>query len=79
MIEVKPKKLKKSLTVRLKAKAARKFCKKKKKIYKIKDVKILSEIEIKKLHDNKIIKFTKRYEKMYNEKYNNKKLQNSSK
>ena len=71
LIEVKPKKLNKSLTVRLKASAARKFCKKKGLTYKIKDVKILSEKEIKKLHDDKTIKFTDRYEKMYNERYSN--------
>ena len=70
LIEVKPKKLKKSLIVRLKAKAARKFCKEKGFTYKIKDVKILLEKEIKKLHDDKIIKFTNRYEEKYNEKYN---------
>ena len=69
LIEVKPKKLKKSLTVRLKAKAARKFCKEKGLTYKIEDVKILSEKEIKNLYDNRIIKFTNRYEKKYNERY----------
>jgi len=74
LIEVKPTKLKKSLTVRAKAKAARKFCKEKGLIYKIKDVKILLEKEIKELHDKKIIKFTDRYEEKYNEKYNNKQL-----
>lgn len=74
LIEVKPKKLKKSLTVRLKAEAARKFCKEKGLIYKIVDVKTLSEKEIKELHDKKIIKFTDRYEEKYNEKYNNKQL-----
>jgi len=71
LIEVKPKKLKKSLTVRLKAKAARKFCKEKGLTYKIKDVKTLSEKEIKELHDKKIIKFTDRYEKKYNERLQN--------
>ncbi len=70
LIEVKPKKLKKSLTVRLKAKAARKFCKEKGLIYKIKDIKTLSKEKIKKLHDNNDIKFTDRYEKIYNETYN---------
>ena len=69
LIEVKPKKLKKSLTVRLKSKAARKFCKEKGLTYKIKDVIMLSEKEIRNLHDNKIVKFTDRYEKKYNEKY----------
>lgn len=38
------------------------------------DVKTLSEEEIKNLHDSKIIKFIDKYEKAYNEKYNNKKL-----
>ena len=72
LIEVKPKKLKSSSIVKLKAKAARKFCKKRDLVYKIKDVKTLSEEEIKKLHDKKIIKFTDRYEKKYNERYNKK-------
>ena len=71
LIEVKPKKLKKSLIVRLKAKAARGFCEEKGLVYKITDVKILSEKEIKKLHDDKIIKFIKKYQEMYNDRYSN--------
>ena len=64
-------KLKKSLAVRLKSEAAIKFCKENNLIYKISDVKMLSEKEIKELHDKKIIKFTNRYEQMFNLKYSN--------
>ena len=70
LIEVKPEKLRSSLIVRLKAEAARKFCKEKGLTYKIESIKILTKEKIRKLHDNKMIKFTDRYEKMYNEKYN---------
>jgi hypothetical protein len=69
LIEVKPSKLKKSLTVRLKAKAARKFCKRIGLVYKIKDVKVILEKDIKKMYENKVIKFTKKYEEMYKIRY----------
>ena len=72
LIEVKPKKLQSSITVRLKQAAAEKFCKEKGLIYKIEDIKTLSEKEIKKLHDSGNIKFTNRYEEKYNERYNKK-------
>ena len=72
LIEVKPEKLKSSLTVRLKEKAAKKFCKKKGFVYKIADVETLSEEEIKELHDKKEIVFIKRYEEKYSELYDRK-------
>jgi len=65
LVEVKPEKLKSSVTVRAKAKAARKFCKKQGLIYKIVDVIKLTKAEIKELHDKQLIKFTKRYEALY--------------
>ena len=65
LIEVKPDKLKSSITVRAKAKAARKFCKKQGLIYKIVDAIKLTRKEVKELHDKQLIKFTKRYEKLY--------------
>ena len=65
LIEVKPEKLKSSITVRLKQKAAQKFCKKQGYIYKIEDVEKLSKEDINKLHANGDIKFTKRYEEKY--------------
>lgn len=65
LIEVKPEKLKSSITVRLKAKAARKFCKEQGLVYKIVDVVKLTKDKIKELHDKQIIKFTKRYEALY--------------
>jgi hypothetical protein len=70
LIEVKPEKLKSSITVRLKQAAAEQFCKENAFIYKIESIKTLSEQTIKKLHDSGDIKFTKRYEEKYNEKYN---------
>ena len=66
LIEVKPEKLKSSITVRLKQKAALEFCKKRGLVYKIVDVIKLSQQEIKQMHDNNMIKFTKRYENKYN-------------
>ena len=71
LIEVKPSKLKQSLQVRLKSKAAKKFCKKRGLVYKIKDVRTLSEKEIKILYNNGTIQFTERYKKMYDERYIN--------
>lgn len=71
LIEIKPEKLKNSLTVRLKKEAAEKFCKEKGFIYKIESVDTLSVQEIKKMYDLKIIKFTNRYERKYHERYNN--------
>lgn len=65
LIEVKPIRLKASLTVRLKQAAAEIFCKKMGFIYKIEDVDILKDEEIKELHIKKKIVFTKRYEKKY--------------
>jgi len=79
LVEIKPEKLKSSLTVRLKQKAAQRFCKEKGFVYKIEDIKTLEKKNIRKLHDSKDLKFTNRYEKKYNETYNNKKLQKSTK
>lgn len=69
LVEVKPEKLKSSLTVRLKQAAAQKFCKKKGFVYKIEDIQTLSMKDVRRLYDSDKIKFTDRYEKMYKQKY----------
>jgi hypothetical protein len=74
LVEVKPTKLKSSLSVRLKAEAAKKFCKNKGLIYKIKDVDRITDKEIRNLHDSKLLKFTSRYEALYNERIKNIKI-----
>lgn len=69
IIECKPKKLWNSDNVSRKTEAALKFCEINGLVYKKRDIGILSELEIKKLHDNGDIKFLDRYEIKYKEKF----------
>jgi hypothetical protein len=69
LVEVKPSKLKSSLTVRLKAEAAKTYCKQCNWKYVFVDPPILTEEKIKELHNESSIKFIKRYEKIYEQKY----------
>lgn len=69
LVEVKPYKLKSSLTVRLKQKAAEDFCKKLDWTYEIIDPPKLGNDKIKLLYEEKQIKFTKRYEIKYQKYY----------
>lgn len=69
LIEVKPTKLKSSRTVRLKQDAAILFCNERGWEYQIIDPPILTEEEIKNLHLTKQIKFIKRYEERFLERY----------
>lgn len=65
LVEIKPEKLKSSITVRLKQKAAVKYCKEKGWAYEIIDVPVISPEHIKKLYCEKKIRFTKRYDELY--------------
>lgn len=65
LVEIKPQKLHVSPTVMAKKKAAELFCQAKGLYYNIVDVEPLSDQEIKKLHDCGKLKFTERYEKLY--------------
>lgn len=71
VVECKPKKLWKSRNVMNKKNGAIIFCEKNDYIYKIMDIGKLSDLEIFNLHKNKEIKFIEKYEKKYNERYNN--------
>ncbi len=65
LVEVKPAKLRSSVTVRLKESAAREYVKIKNWEYMIVDPPVLRDEHIKELHDNKTIVFTQRYENKY--------------
>lgn len=69
LVEVKPNKLKKAVTNSLKRKAAEKFCKKNKYKYEEVDPRKFNSEEIINLYNSGMIKFTKRYDKMFKERY----------
>ena len=69
IIEVKPIKLKSSPTVKAKAEAATKYCDEKGYIYEIVDCDVISTEYIAELYRNGTIKFTKRYEQLYQERW----------
>ena len=73
MIEIKPKRLRNSKNVLLKESAAILWCKNNHLEYKIvtdNEFKLLTNEQIKKLHDSNKIKFINRYEEKYNNEYN---------
>lgn len=72
IIESKPKRLWSSDNVLRKKEAAIKFANEFNFKYKLVDVGKLTDLEIKKLYDNGLIKFIDRYEKLYQEKFNGK-------
>ena len=67
MVECKPKKLWNTPLIKLKSKAAIKFCKENKLKYKLIDTIKISIDEIKILHESKKIKFIERYEVKFKE------------
>ena len=69
IIEIKPDKLRSSMTVRLKQAAAETYCQKRGWSYSIIDPQVLSKKQIKDLRDSGKIRFTERYEKMYQARY----------
>lgn len=69
LIEIKPTRLRNSKLVLLKEEAAKLYCKNNNMIYKIVDPKLLSDEKIKSLRQNGVVKFTKRYEQLYQERY----------
>ena len=69
VVECKPKRLHKSVTVQSKQQGALKFCSENGLTYRIECPVLLSTDEMKKLHDCGKIKFLPRYEKMFLEKY----------
>ena len=69
LIEVKPKKLKSSVTVRAKQQAAEEFCKVNGWEYRIEDIDPLTSSEILVLYKNGLIVFADRYDKMFRNKY----------
>ncbi|MFW6129631.1 MAG: TnsA endonuclease N-terminal domain-containing protein [Atribacterota bacterium] len=69
LIEVKPKKLMESPSNILKKRAAEEYCKNNNLIYKMVDVKILSKEELLELYNNKKIKFIKKWDLIFREKY----------
>ena len=69
LVEVKPEKLKSSRAVRLKQDAATIFCKDKGYEYQIVDPVVLTDDEFKKLYLTKQIRFIKRYEDLFLERY----------
>lgn len=71
LIEVKPTKLKSSISVKKKSDAAMIFCKKRGLEYRIEDVNVLHFEEIKKMYLEGKIKFMKTYENLFKERYLN--------
>lgn len=71
IVEIKPKRLWNSDTVMRKRKAGELFCVNNGLIYKIIDIGILNDDDIKELYYTKKIKFTERYEQKFKEKYCN--------
>jgi len=69
LVEIKPKKLINSKTVLLKSAAAIEFCKKNNLIYKITNSPKLTNEDIKQLVDDGHVKFIKKYQIKYNEKF----------
>jgi hypothetical protein len=65
LVEVKPKRLHRSLLVRAKAEAAQKLCEERGLEYLLTDAPILSDEQIKELHSTQKIVFTERYEILY--------------
>jgi hypothetical protein len=65
LVETKPTRLKSSIVVREKQKAAEKWCKAKGWDYILVDPPIITHEKIKKLHDDGLLKFTNRYEKLF--------------
>ena len=65
LVETKPTRLKSSITVRAKQKAAEEWCKTKGWNYILVDPPIITTAQIKTLHDNGQLKFTDRYEKLF--------------
>ena len=69
LVECKPKKLHQSVSVKVKTIGALNFCKKNKLKYKLISPTMLTDDEIMKLYKFKKIKFLKRYERKFREKY----------
>jgi len=69
MVEMKPRKLHDTPMNKLKRIAAEKWCQKNGYIYKLRDMKKLSQIEVNSLYKNGEIIFEPRYEKLFKEKY----------
>ena len=69
LIEIKPERLRRTITVKLKQKAAEVFCKKSGYKYIIIEPVMLKDEEIKKLYQDGVIIFTERYKKKFEEKY----------
>lgn len=73
LVEIKPDKLKSSVTNRAKTEAAKKFCQKNNLTYIIKEPIMLTEAEIDDLYSSNQITFIKRYEDKYNDRKKNRK------
>ena len=71
LIEVKPTKLKSSVSVQTKSTAAKKFCKSRGLEYKIEDVETLSNDILKYMYLRKEIRFMKLYDKLFKQRYLN--------
>ena len=69
LIEIKPKRLRNSPSILAKEKGAIEFCHKKGYIYQIIDPPRLTNEQIKIMHQEGQVKFTDRYEKLFQEKY----------
>jgi len=69
LVEIKPTRLKSSITVRAKQEAAEKFAKSKGWAYVIIDPPKITNEQLKNLHNQGTLKFTDRYEKLYNNIY----------
>lgn len=65
LVETKPTRLKSSITVRAKQKAAEEWCKLKGWSYLVIDPPIITSMQIKHLHNSGLLKFTDKYEKLF--------------
>lgn len=70
IIEIKPERLKKTISVLLKAEAAKEFCEKNNFEFEIVSPKLLTSEEILSLYFNKEIKFTDKYEEKFKKRFN---------
>jgi len=69
LVEIKPNRLKQAVTNRLKAQAAKKFCKKNGYEYEIVEAKRMKDDQILDLYEKGLIKFIDRYDKKFKEKF----------
>lgn len=69
LVEVKPNRLKHAVTNSLKAKAAKRFCKKNGYKYEIVEAKMMKDDQIMDMYEKGLIKFIDRYDKMFKKRY----------